>query len=299
MKKDIGNILFGFLHQKLKKNHISYFSTDKSEVRYFQGKIGGGIYPIDYQNNNIGHLFFKSFKSTLINGFYPIGLLLYDGSHYYMDLLKTHLQDCGLKPFACNTDCIYHLNDSHLYSIFKSKYPFYFDYTDVNSFDAIGKLKFSTTSNLYYKSFEPKMFHFTFSSFQPNFISLQNEHLYNESIFNDEIINILQKYNKLLFLGYGGYGKSTSILNACKTLQYKVLILTKCHSLSDKWKSLGFSSSTIDSFFSIRPGSYIPSSFSSISISHDVLIFDDFFLYDMKIIHQIYLLFHYPFVSTL
>ena len=287
LKKNIGNIICGLLIQKRKNIYKSFFSKNLNEVQFFRQEIGGYTIPFTFEDKNVGYGFSKTFTRPLMNGFYPLGLLLLDSAHFRMDQLRKDLDECGLNPYAIQTDCIYHEHNPEKYSVFRQKFPHYFDYDDKNSLQAVGKIKYELKKCGDWNPFEYKRFDFDFSV-----PSIQNIEIKNEYDI-DEFVSILSSLQSLCVFGHGGYGKSTSLIRAFIKMGLRFLILTKTHPLADKWISelkdnKQCSVQTVDSFFGLQPFSDITygNRFLDSKI-YDVVLFDDSMLYDIRAIHQI------------
>lgn len=287
LKKNIGNILCGYLVQKSVSVHKSFFSENRNEVELFRREIGGCIYPFTYKDNEVGYAFSKSFSQPLLSGFYFLGLLLLDGTHWKMHQLNQDLISCHLEPFAIKTDCIYHSNDSKKYDIFKQKFSQYFNYKDRNDFDALGKIKYDEIQGNIWNEYIYKDFDFDFSMPNINHIPIKNEWV------SDEFISAIESHRSLLFTGHGGYGKSSSVITACKKMDKKILILVRMHPLADEWHSKNnesFEVMTAESFFKLSPYSNIPFnkiSYEKLDDKYAVLI-DDGLLCHLKIWNQWY-----------
>jgi len=290
LKKNIGNIICGLLIQKRKNIYKSFFSKNLNEVQYFRKEIGGYVIPFKFEDKDVGYGFSKIFTRPLMNGFYPLGLLLLDTAHYRMDQLRLNLEECGLSPYAIQTDCIYHQHDPEKYEVFKKKFPHYFDYEDKHSFNAVGKIKYEVKNCGAWNPFEYKHFDFDFSTPTISKIDIRDEYDV------DEFVNVISNLSSLGVFGHGGYGKSTSLIRAFKKMRLKFLVLTKTHPLADKWTAelkdyKDCSVQTVDSFFGLQPFSDIVfgNRFNS-SLDYNVILFDDSMLYDLRVIHQICLL---------
>lgn len=290
LKKNIGNIICGLLIQKRKNIYKSFFSSNLNEVQYFRQEIGGYIIPFKFEDKNVGYGYSKTFTRPLINGFYPIGLLVLDSTHFRMDQLRLHLEECGLSPYAIQTDCIYHQHDPDKYHAFKKKFPHYFDYENKSSLDAVGKIKYEVKNCGAWNPFEFKTFDFNFSTPSISKIDIRDEYDI------DEFISTISNHSSLAVFGHGGYGKSTTLIRAFQKMGLKFLVLTKTHPLADKWISelkdyKDCSVQTVDSFFGLQPYSDIVFGNRFTSSQHyDVLLFDDSMLYDLRAIHQICIL---------
>jgi hypothetical protein len=285
LKKSLGNITCGWLVQKSIKTHRSFFSENRQEVELLRRELGGCVYPLHYHGQEVGHAFSKCFSKPLLNGFYFLGLLLLDGTHWKMHVLKERLDECGLQPFAIKTDCIYHLADQDKYAVFREKYPDYFSYSDKNDFSAIGRIKYELTHGSVWNQYVPKALDFDFSPVHINSIPINNEWIV------DEFVCALEKYNSLLLVGHGGYGKSTSIIRACRAMNKKLLILVRMHPLSDEWysKNTGdYEVMTAEAFFRLNPFSHIPFGFIDTEKLKDIyaIMLDDALLCHLKIWNQ-------------
>lgn len=289
LKKNIGNILCGLLQQKNQKLSKSFFSKNIQEVNYIADKLDrSSIIPLQYKNNE-GYIVTKEFSRPLMNGFYPIGLLLLDGTQLKMDQLRIRLDECGLNPYAIKTDCIYHDINTQKYNDFMKKYPDYFDYQDQNDFNALGKIKYETKECGIFNKHCFKPFQFDFSTPQVNTIDIQDE-------FNiDEFCNVIEKHQSLFLFGHGGYGKSTSIIRACEKMKKKIIILTKTHPLCDKYydekkqNDYIYECYTAEKFFKLNPFSDIPFGWNNYNtLLHDVyaVLLDDALLCNLKIFNQ-------------
>jgi hypothetical protein len=285
LKKNVGNILCGWLVQKSIKSFRSFFSENRQEVELLRRDIGGCVYPLSHNGAEVGHAFSKCFSKPLHSGFYFLGLLLLDGTHWKMHVLRERLDECGLQPFAIKTDCIYHSPDQDKYAVFRQKYPEYFSYPDKNHFSAIGKIKYELTQGSVWNPYVPKASDLDFSMPLVNLIDIKNEWVV------DEFIDALNRHNSLLLVGHGGYGKSTTIINACRAMKKKLLILVRMHPLADEWyfkNTCDYEVMTAEAFFRLNPFSDIPFGFINAQKLHDVyaIMLDDALLCHLKIWNQ-------------
>lgn len=285
LKKNIGNILCGWLVQKSINTHRSFFSENRQEIEVIRREIGGMIYPLSYKGKEVGHAFTKCFSKPLLSGFYFLGLLLLDGTHWRMSVLKEQLDECGLDPFAIKTDCIYHSTDPEKYALFKDRHPEYFNYTDKNRYDALGKLKYDEVDGGLWNDYDRKSFDFVWEIPPINEVEIKNEWE------TDEFVDALQKHRTLLLTGHGGYGKSSSVIRACKKMGKKLLILVRMHPLADEWFAKnedGYEVMTAESFFRLNPYSDIPFGNIATNILNDkyAVMIDDGLLCHLKIWNQ-------------
>lgn len=288
-KKDIGNILLGFLLQKNKNMHKTYHTIDLKEAEGFRRSIGGHYFEFFHRGDSHGFIFNKCFQSKLVDGFYFIGLLYLDASHFTMYELIQRMMECHLEPFAINVDCVYHnqLKDSDEYRLFQQKYPQYFDYQDKNHFNALGKLKYDESKSNVWSEYKIKTFNFNFSLPSQNIISMNTESI-------QEMTSIIQNIKRLFVFGQGGMGKSYTILKALENIvdKKRILILTKSWKLTDNWIAQQYASQTIDGFFHYQPNRYTPTSFIRMDdlLTFDAIVIDDMFLNGIHIWHSVFLL---------
>lgn len=286
-KKDIGNILMGFLLQKKKNFYKTYHTTDVKEAEGFRRNIGGFFWEFFHKGKSHGYIFNKVFSSRLMDGFYFIGLLYLDATHLYMHDLIRRMKECDVQPFAINVDCVYHVRDdtSKEFQSFKKKYPFYFDYKDKNDFHAIGKLKYEEVNAHEWSEYKIKEFDFDVPVPEYSLSSLPNETI-------DEIVDVLKVRKRLFVLGQGGMGKSYTLLKALEKIVGKprILVLSKSWKLTDNWIVQEYASQTIDGFFHYQPTRFIPTQSIKVDdlIAFDAIVIDDIFLNSTYIWHAIY-----------
>lgn len=289
VKKNVGNILCGLLQQKSSNKSKTFYSNNIQEINYIQDTWkGGNVFPL-LHNDQESWLITKNVSSPLLNGFYPLGLMVLDGTQQKMDVLITRLHKCGLKPFAIKTDCVYHDINPTRYDNFIKQYPDYFDYTDKNDFTALGKLKYDMKRCGVWNKHDFKTFDFDFTSATINNIKINDE-------WNlDEFCHVIENNSSLFVFGHGGYGKSHSIVRACEKMNKKIIILTKTHPLSDKYyaekKEHGFQYEcfTAEKFFKLSPFSDIPFGYNNYSKMLDgvyAVVLDDALLCNTKIFTQ-------------
>jgi hypothetical protein len=145
MKKNIINHIVGKYNKKSNTKVYNNISLDEKEANGIRKNYGGNIIRQKIQREGYDdlNLYINHIENDndLIDGFRLLSLMIYDTSHKLLLELKEKVEKCGMTVYSCNTDCLYIERDLEKLKLFKRFNPEYFDFTDKNNYDAIGKLK--------------------------------------------------------------------------------------------------------------------------------------------------------------
>jgi hypothetical protein len=143
LRKNLINHIVGNYNKKENKKYYTSVSKYRNEAEYILAEYGGKIIPQYIDAETTVYINYIENGSEIDDGFRLISLLVYDIAHKTLFDLKTRVESCGLEVYSCNTDCLDIEDDKVKLKTFKEKYPQYFNYSDRNSFNGIGKLKIS------------------------------------------------------------------------------------------------------------------------------------------------------------
>jgi len=249
MKKGLINSLVGMFDKKKNKKQTVMISEDETECNMFHNDYNGKVVRHFINDETIIFHNIISSEAELKDGFKPISLLIKDIANMKLFQLKKELESVGFNCYACNTDCWLVDKDDELLSMFKTKYPHYFDFKDANTYDAIGKLKVEVKKFPLIKEkevLENEPIHHDLIEHEIIPITINTEKDFDrtslESIqqYNDEIKTHLTKNTCILGLTAGS-GKSSACL-----YDKKSLVVCKFNALCIERRQEGYESITLN-----------------------------------------------------
>ena len=205
---------------------------------------------VNDKSKTLFYVYYSSKKESLINGFFPIQLAIYDLARFKMYKLYNELQETGLNVIGVRCDCIYVKNDTELISKFKTTYPNYFAFTNKNDFNAIGKLKEETNSSFEYCNVISKTeLENVFKPIEYNNTPITFDNEYDIA----EIKKKLEGHNRILFKAdCAGAGKTTTAFKVYG--DKKILYIVENSNLLRKMKQkfTGFDYCTLSKILGLR-----------------------------------------------
>jgi hypothetical protein len=219
MIKLIMNQTIGKLGKLINKKSNTYLFDNEEEAYYFD-KLFNNTSNIDI-NDKKYYIHTKTNEEDLIDGFFPIYMLVLDQLRLTMGKLFKEVDDNGGDVIGLHVDCI-----------FTSNYKFKIEKIDKNSFDSIGKLTNQVEEFNIEKYIEPS---------PNNSIDIKQYLQINKIVdlklideYDDkELAKVLLENNKTLILSeLPGAGKTTSLIKACKINKWRVLVICPYNNLS-------------------------------------------------------------------
>jgi hypothetical protein len=224
LKKWIVNCILGLASKKYNSSSKSILTTNIDEAIYHQSKYGGGIIKLSEEsrkkskknnNNNDLYLYYNSKSCQLESSFQLIQAWIYDCAGFKLDMLVNNLKKHDLQALGIKTDCVYYKHDNENFKNFYNEFKdIYFNYTDKNSFESIGKLKLikdiEFPLQLRYM-YEPKNLEDNYVPYTPE---INNIHIDNEWD-TDSIIEKIKEIKHIKIDGVAGSGKSFICKKIC------------------------------------------------------------------------------------
>lgn len=288
MKKAIPNVLCGQLIQKNYVQHSAYFTRDRNEISYIQSMVGGSYLTLYEGDQVFGYVIHKHLEQPLLNGFTNIGYLLLDLSYKKMHSLLEDMRSCGLKPYGIQTDAVYFTGN---FDDFSHSFPHYFDYPCRTKFEAIGKLKYEVSKEgMYFSAFVPNT-HDTITIQDP----VRVKTLIGNEYDTEEFKQLILSHPRFLLQGHGGMGKTEAFIRALRELPFKFVVLVKTVGLQIQKieEHPDLNCMTADSFFRLNPKRQLPAGSPRVE-DYQVVLFDDWLLYDKRLLRCMHLLMNNP-----
>ena len=213
--------------------------------------------------------------------------MIYDTSHKLLLELKEKVEKCGMTVYSCNTDCLYIERDLEKLKLFKRFNPEYFDFTDKNNYDAIGKLKIDFKSGCNINDIRRNWEDDIYDTIPHRKIKQSRIELKDE--FNRDEIAINLKNNKVIInADIAGAGKTSSTIYYAKKNKLNTIIVspynTLCNKLNCDFKEQGLNnmkSITLNRLLGERfDGNDITASKSYDIEGVNLIVFDEIYLYD-------------------
>jgi len=300
MKKDIVNKTIGCFGKLKNNREKTLVFSDYNEASIFEKKWNTTACKLKLTDNAFIYLVNTRQSACLIDGYFPLSVLIYDIMRLKMATLFIELESKGAEFYGIHTDCFIINERVHGGDVVKSAGGFHYkpasyiklDYVAKKygkdfTFDDIGSISKERADNI-----PEKKLTFEKNKSDVKFIEGDNSNTLkiNDEWDEAEINNILINNNKTIIKAtVPGAGKTTTLINFCKANpDLKALFVAPYNNLCVKFMDEGFEAITLNQLLGLRFNGKEETKGTKKNIEeYDIIIFEEVYCHTTRNLSRI------------